>query len=52
MSEEIFTEKKNNIPVPWAVRAPASLRNFYLKLKKNINPKLSKNLKLFPFRKF
>lgn len=30
MSEEIFTEKKNNIPVPWAVRAPASLRIFYL----------------------
>lgn len=28
MSEEIFTENKNNIPVPWAVRAPASLEIF------------------------
>lgn len=51
MSEEIL-QKKNNIPVPWAVRAPASLRIFYLQFLKNINPKLSKNLKLFPFRKF
>lgn len=35
MSEEIFTEKNNNIPVPWAVRAPASLENFYLQFLKN-----------------
>lgn len=31
-----FSQKKNNnIPVPWAVRAPASLENFYLQFFKN-----------------
>lgn len=36
-----FSQKKNNnIPVPWAVRAPASLENFYLQFLK-INPMLS-----------
>lgn len=31
-----FSQKKNNnIPVPWAVRAPASLENCYLQFLKN-----------------